>query len=308
MVKSAYGIKRQERLAAYVLLAPAVILFVVIGLGSVLFSLIISFYRLGEGSLIQYAVFVGFRNFSDFLFGVNTLDTQQFWGAITNNIWIAASALVFVIPISLFLASMLQKITRGTQILRTIFLIPMAAASVAIYYAWSGIYNPNGVINQLLTHLGLQQFAAVNGWLGQLNTALPAIIVAFVWMSVPVSMVLYFAGLQTINENLYEAANIDGANAWNKLIHITWPTLRPITVIVAILNLNAAFQIFDPIWVMTGGGPADATNVVNVLVYGLAFGGAGGDMGLANAMAWVVGIFTFLLALLSIKLFGENQG
>lgn len=186
----------------------------------------------------------------------------------------------------------------------------MVTASVSIYYVWIGIYDPNGSLNQLLKTLGLQQFAEANGWLGDTKTALPAIILIIILGGIPNTMILYFAGLQTIDPSLYEAAKIDGAGYWKRMIHITWPILRPISVIAVILLLNGAFQVFEPVWLTTKGGPAGSSEVVNNLIFNLAFmGGTSGgmsDMGMANAMSWVVAAITFIFTLLSMRVFRDR--
>ncbi|RED60567.1 carbohydrate ABC transporter permease [Cohnella phaseoli] len=298
---------RREALAGYLLIAPAVGLFIVIGLFTVLFSIVLSFFSLPQGQLIWNAKFVGLDNFKDFLSGGNYILSGFFRQAIVNNLWIAFAMVVIVIPLALIIAVLLEKATRGVRLFRTIFLLPMVTSSVAIYYVWQGLYDPTGSINQLLASIGLDSWIAKNGWIGEMHTALPAIIVTIVWGALPHSLILYFAGLQAVDTHLYEAADIDGANAWQKLVRITWPVLKPITVIVMIMNLNVALQVFDQIWVMTKGGPAGATQVVNVLVYQQAFF-QDGNMGVANAMGWTMFMLTFILSLISLKLFGDKKG
>lgn len=295
----------REMLTAYLLLSPAVLLFLVIGLFTVLFSLWLSFHHLKQGSLISSATFAGVDNFRDFLFGESPVLARRFRQALVNNLVIAVSMVSFVIIISLFLAALLQKITRGVKIFRTVFLVPMITSSVAIVYVWQGIFEPNGSLNNVLNALGLSQFVATNGWLGEISTALPAIITILVWGGIPGTLILYFAGLQTVDQHLYEAAEIDGANAWKKMLHITWPALKPITIVAVVFNLNGAFQVFDQIWITTKGGPAGATTVVNVLIYQEAFGG--GDMGRANAMGWTIFVLTFFLSLFSMRALKDNK-
>ncbi|MFD0711479.1 carbohydrate ABC transporter permease [Paenibacillus sp. GCM10027626] len=298
---------RREAAAAYVLLAPALLLFLVIGLFTVLFSIWLSFYHLGQGSLIVNAKFAGLDNFKDFLLGDDQLISESFWRALRNNATICVSVIVLVIPLSLFISALLQNITRGVRLFRTLLLIPMVSSSVAIYYVWSGIYEPTGLLNRMLEAVGLSQWIAVNGWTGELNTALPAIIAVIVWGMIPGTMILYFAGLQTVDTHLYESADIDGASFWQKLLHITWPMLKPITIIAVIINLNGAIQIFDQIWIMTKGGPAGTTEVASVLIYKEAFVNAKGDLGRANAMGWTMFVFTFALSLISMRMLREKN-
>jgi ABC-type sugar transport system permease subunit len=302
--KKNHQYKWKEVLSAYSLMAPSLILFLIIGLFTVLFSVYLSFFHLQQGSLLSSMKYAGFDNYTAFLFGESPVLYKSFWRAMKHNIIIAGSLILFVIPLALMFALLLQGIKRGVRVFRTVFLLPMVISSVAIFYVWVGIYEVDGSLNQILIALGLEQLTAPNGWLGEIDTALPALIIKMIWGGVPGMMILYFAGLQTVDPHLYEAAEIDGANYWTKLIHITWPILLPITVIAVILTLNGALQVFGEIWIMTKGGPAGQTMVVSVLIYQEAFGG--GSMGVANAMAWFVGVLTFGLTLLSIRIFREK--
>ncbi len=303
MNKKRYNSKLQESIAGYILVAPSVLLFLVIGLFCVLFSLGISFFNLAMGAKLSSAKFVGLQHFRDFMYESPFL-SEAFWSALKHNTIIAVCLVIFVIPLALIVALMLQQIKRGSKLLRTLIILPMVASGVAIIYVWTGLYQPDGTINLFLQAIGLHNLVAVNGWAGELNTALAAIIFMMIWGGIPGSMLYFTAGLQTLDPHLYEAAEIDGANYWSKLLYITWPSLMPMTVITVILTLSGAFQTFTEVFVMTGGGPAGATQIVNVLIYYEAF--RDNDMGGANAMAWFVGVLTILLTLLSLRLFRER--
>ncbi|MBB6670885.1 carbohydrate ABC transporter permease [Cohnella nanjingensis] len=297
---------RREAASAYLLMAPAILLFLVIGLFTVLFSIGLSFFHMGHGSLIANAKFAGLDNFKDFLLGDDQLLSESFWRALRNNLVICVSVVALVIPVSLLISVLLQNIARGVRLFRTLLLLPMVSSSVAIYYVWTGIYEPSGLLNRLLQAIGWKSAVAANGWLGELHTSLPAIIAVIVWGMIPGTMILYFAGLQTIDSHLYESADIDGASFGQKLLHITWPMLKPITVIAVIMSLNGAIQIFDPIWIMTKGGPAGSTEVVSVVIYQEAFVNMKGDLGRANAMGWTMFALTFVISLISMRTLKEK--
>ncbi|MFD0717590.1 carbohydrate ABC transporter permease [Paenibacillus sp. GCM10027626] len=292
--------RRREWLYGYAMVAPAILLFLVIGLFTLVFSLWMAFHHVQAGSLIASARYAGLDNFREFLTGGNTVMTQMFFNAVKNNLILGVSLVLIVIPMSLVLSVLLQNAKRFVKGFRTIFLIPMVTSSVAIFYVWQGIYDPKGSLNMVLSAIGLESFVMSNGWLGELHTALPAIIVQTCWGSIPATLILYVAGLQTIDPHLYESAEIDGASAFSKLIHITWPVLRPITAIAVITTINGAMQLFDNIWIMTKGGPAGSTQVVNVLVYQDAF--VTGQLSRANAMGWTIFLITFVLSLISLRL------
>ena len=291
----------QERLTGYTLITPAILIFLLMGLASIVMSIALSFTYLPRGSIIQNAKFTGLSNYKDFLLGESPVVSDMFWSAITNNFVIAIALVLFVIPIGLIIAYMLTKIERGRKIITVLLLVPMVVSSTSIYYVWSGIYEPNGALNQILKAIGLSGLAVKNGWLGEIDTALPSMIVLLIWSGIPEAVILYLSKIQTLDTSLFDAADLDGANTWQKIRYVIWPLLRPITVIVIIQNINRAFQVFDQVYVMTGGGPAGATQVINMLVYNEAFQNPNGNIGRANAMGWMIFVITFVLSLISMR-------
>ena len=244
--------------------------------------------------------YVGFRNFERLL----TPDTppfDTFINAVTNNLWFMVAGTIGVIIIALPLALAMNNAIFGAKYFRTLLLFPMATSGIAVYYVWKLIYQPKGIINAILQSFGLDHLVVENGFLGDINTALPALIVVSIWGSVPFSMLLYLAGLQTIPREVLDASIVDGAGPLARLRHIIWPLLRPITVIIIVLSLSGALQGFELPLLMTDGGPTEHTNVVGLLVYNTAFGGWGTpDMGRASAYGWLlfvmgVGISIFTL-------------
>jgi ABC-type sugar transport system permease subunit len=178
----------------------------------------------------------------------------------------------------------------------------MVTAGIAVYYVWSLIYQPEGLLNTALRGLGLGALTTPDGWLANINTALPALIIVGIWAGVPLAMLLYLAGLQTIPNELIEAAIVDGANSWQRLRRIIWPLLRPVTVIIIITSLSAALQGYEMPLLMTDGGPTDHTMVVGLLVWKKAFGGWGSPaMGAASAYGWVLFILGLGLSVFSLR-------
>src|SRR5262249_52769677 len=154
--------------------------------------------------------------------------------------------------IPLVIANLLNSGIRGSTIFRTLYFMPVIISLAISGLLWAMIYEPNfGVLNEFLRSIGLGKLAQL--WLADRRTVLPSIMLVSVWQSLGFYLVIYFAALQNIPVELYDAAAIDGANAWQKLWHVTIPMLRPVMVLVIVLNTINGIKVFDQIWVMTAG-------------------------------------------------------
>jgi ABC-type sugar transport system permease subunit len=179
---------------------------------------------------------------------------------------------------------------RAGVMFRTILFLPGIISLVVTGVLWQLIYDPNlGTLNQLLGDIGLGAWQ--QQWLGDPHLVVPAIIVVSLWQSLGLYMLIFFAGLQGIDPTLYEAARVDGANAWQRLRHVTVPMLRTVTGVVVALNLINGFKTFDIVYVMTKGGPNHASEVLGTYLYSLAFGSLSGSVpqiGYATAISIVI--------------------
>lgn len=301
--------QRIKRNSGFLFIAPAVVIFLIFGLYTVIYSIALSFFRwngFGKFNLLPFECqapackFVGLDNFADFLFREPTF-SRFFWWAVQHNIAIAIFVTIFTILIALPLSISLNRAARGQGIYRTLMLLPMITSGIAVYYVWMYIYEPDGLLNNALGTLGLDFLKAAQGWLGQPNVALGSLIVVIIWSAVPSAMILYLSGLQTINQELYESALMDGANAWQMLWDITWPLLYPITVIIVIMSINAAFQGYEMVYLMTYGGPAGHTEVVGLQIFKFGFGDQRA-LGMASAMSWVLFLFVFAVAMFNLRI------
>jgi ABC-type sugar transport system permease subunit len=301
--------KRLKANSGFLFILPAVVIFLVFGLYTVIYSIILSFFRwngFGKFSLFPFQCelpackFVGLDNFKDFLFREPTY-SRFFWWAAQHNLEIAIFVTLITILIALPLAISLNRARRGQSSYRTLMLLPMITSGIAIYYVWMYIYEPDGLLNTVLKTIGLDILQAKQGWLGQPNVALGSLIAVLIWGSVPLAMILYLSGLQTINNELYEAAIMDGANSWQMLWKITWPLLYPITVIIIIMSINAAFQGYEMVYLMTYGGPAAHTEVVGLQIFKFGFGDQRA-LGMASAMSWILFIFVFAVAMFNLRI------
>lgn len=297
-------LQRRDNINGFLFCLPGLTLFLFVGLYSVCFSIFLSFFNWTGVDFAGTARFVGLENFKIFLANGNPVRTTRFFSALLNNVKIGFFAIVFTVPISLALAFVVTN-TKRAGIYRTIYFIPMVAAGAGVYYAWQGLFGAKGFVNELMRTLHLNAFVVKNGMFGDPNTALTGVIITVVWAAIPGTMMLYYAGLANIDETLYEAAAIDGANRFQMLWRITWPLLKPMTMIIVIQQLNGAFQMFENVWVLTKGGPGGATEVVGTLMYNTAF--KDNAYGLTSAMGWAVFLMTLVLSLISMRGFATDN-
>ncbi|HEX4206756.1 MAG TPA: sugar ABC transporter permease [Ktedonobacteraceae bacterium] len=289
---------------------PALIIFLVFGLYTVIYSFVLSFFRwngfsgfsiLPPRCVYPVCQFVGLDNFRQFLYQNPTM-SMFFWKAIENNLIMTVAVTVGTIIVALPLALALNRLRKLSPLFRTVILLPMVTAGIAVYYVWTFIYQSDGLLNAVLKVLGLNVLQAQQGWLGDPARALGALIVVMVWSSAPASVLLYLTGLQTIDASLTEAARIDGATPWQSLWHVIWPLLRPITVIVVILGINGTLQNYELVYLMTNGGPAGHTSVVGLQIFNYGFGDQR-QLGVASAMSWILFLAVFIISMANLRLF-----
>jgi multiple sugar transport system permease protein len=274
-----------ETLSAYLFLAPNAIGFLVFSAIPVLAALVLAFY---DWDLLLGTEFVGLENFRRLLF-----EDTNFHAAFLNTFYFVAVSVPLSAGLGLAVALLCNQALRGITVYRAVFLLPYVTITVAVALVWRWLYHPDlGLINTLLGLVGIDGPA----WLVSTRWAMPAIIFLSVWKSFGYNMVLFLAGLQAIPEQLYEAATIDGANAWQRFRHITVPMLSPTTFFVVIISIIGSFQVFDQALVMTGGGPGVATTTLVLFIYQVGFQSF--QMGYAAAAAWllfvVVMVFTVI--------------
>jgi multiple sugar transport system permease protein len=209
--------------------------------------------------------FVGLQNFeqiwSDSIFHV----------AVWNTCVYTAVATVFKLALGLWLALLLNRHFKGKAFTRAFILLPFIIPTVLSTLAWKWMFDPTfSVINWLLFRLGLIQ-GRIN-WLGDPNLALISVIIVNIWRGVPFYAISLLAGLQTISPELHEAAAIDGARAWQRFWHVTWPLLLPVTLVIVLFSVIQTFADFQLVYVLTGGGPANATQLFATYAYQLGIG------------------------------------
>ncbi len=226
-----------------------------------------------------------------------------FWKAVVNNVIIAGVG----IPISMFLALvfavMLNRAIPGRGIFRVMVFLPHITATVAVAMIWLWIYSPSssGLMNTVLGVIGIGPLP----YLTSPSLALPSVILVTIWQGIGLKMLIYLAALQGVNEELYEAADIDGANFVQKFHRITVPMLKPATFFILVTSLIANFQTFDLIYILTEGGPANATNVVTYRIYQTAFQEF--RFGLASAQSIILLLMLIVLTFFSRRIVGGTD-
>ena len=274
-------------LTPFLFLAPALFFYGVFLVYPMLWSLWVSLYE--WDGLSDNMVFIGLGNYAKILFG-DEIALLALW----NNVLWTVGTLIVPTGIGLALALALNRRFRGSVVFRTIFYSPAVLPLVAVGLIWSWMYNPNfGAVNIALKAMGLGWLA--RGWLSDYDTALAATFVTNVWSHVGFPMILYLAGLQAIPRDYYEAAKLDGANAWQSFRHVTLPGLKETHVIVLSLSVIQAFKVFDIIYTMTYGGPGRVTQVLGTWMYFQTFQYY--NAGYGAALAWVIALIILVIAI-----------
>jgi multiple sugar transport system permease protein len=245
---------------AYLFIAPVILLFGIFRVVPAIQTLLYSFYKVEL--LRGRFTFIGLDNFQRLL--TDPIFLQAAWNTLIF--------VVSIVPISgalgLLLAVLFNSKFRGQEFFKAVYFSPMVTSTVAAAMVWWWMYNPQyGILNVLLKLVGIPE----QPWLMSSRMALPSVIIFSVWKTVGYNMIIYLAGLQAIPAQFYEAATIDGAGPANRFWRITVPLLAPTTTFILIYNSILAFQVFDQVFVLTGGGPANSTNVVVLDLYRQAF-------------------------------------
>lgn len=239
--------------------------------------------------------FVGLQNY------VKAIQDPFFRTALLNNIIYTAVSVPLTIFLALLIALGLNRELFGSGAFKTVYYFPTITSMVAIGIIWSVILNPTrGPLNQLLFGMGIDNPPQ---WLMSSQTALLSIIMVVVWKSCGYYMIMFMGGLKNIPRHLYEAADMDGANAWQKFKNITFPMLSPITFMVTILCIIDSFKVFDIINIMTKGGPGRSTNVLVYRIYQEAFSNS--QFGYASAMAYY--LFAIIMVITLIQFQGQKK-
>lgn len=278
------NINKNDKLTAMIFILPAVLgtlIFIVI---PVIFSFSLSFVN---WDLLSPITFAGVNNYKE------VLTDKTFLQVLSNTFVFAISTSVFSVIIPLVLACILNSKIRGSNFYKTAYFLPFITPMIVIAIVWQWIFDPNiGLLNQLF-HLNIK-------WLYDVRYAMPALIAVSTWKLIGYNMIIFLSGLSAINQEVLEAAKIDGANSWQTFKNVTVPLLSPTIFFVIVITSISSFQVFDLIYIMTEGGPNNSTMVLVYSIYKYAFEFF--DVGKASAIAYILFAIIFVLVLCQWKL------
>lgn len=281
---------RSESFTAWAFMSPGLVLLAVFVVWPILFSIPLS---LTDYSVIGETSFVGFDNFS------RAFKDPKFLISLWNSL-----VYVLIVPVlqilSIFMAILVNSKIPGIKIFRTAYYIPVVTSMVAVAIIWNWLLSNNGVVNYILLSLGI--IDAKVGWLSSSSTALYVLMFITTWKGLGYYMMLYLAGLQSIPEELYDAARIDGAGRFKVIMRITVPLLKPYVFFCSLISLMAAIRVFDEMFVLTEGGPGNSTLTSSLYIY--QQGIEQFKFGYASTLGLLVSV---VIGILSVFVFKFNQ-
>jgi multiple sugar transport system permease protein len=270
----------------YLYVLPAIVVMLIVIAYPIYYTIDLSFFKTPPNLQLKDKVFVGFDNYA------TILSSESFRDVTLNTLWWTVFSTLFAFLLGLGAALALHREFVGRGVLRALLLIPYVVSAVAASYVWKWLYHSDfGVIGALAVQLGLS--AKPINFLDNLHSVLPSLIVVNIWKEFSFAMIMLMAGLQTVPEQLLRAAQVDGANAWQRFWHVTLPHLKGVTMVTVLLLMVANFNSFIIPWIMTGGGPAGASDIWITQIYQIAFGRQ--RWGLASAYAVILFIVMMTL-------------
>lgn len=291
--QSRQSVLDREVVAAWIFLAPALILMGLFIIGPIVY---LAYLSLTRGSFTLSGVrFVGLTNYWRLII------SPDFWQVLFNTVYFTLATVIPSLIIPLGLAVLLNQAIRFRGVLRTAYFIPSITSLVAVGLGWRWLFQTDGPINQFLAYLGIDPIP----WLSSTIWAMPVLILLSVWKQLGFNLVVFLAGLQAIPFNRYEAAELDGANRLQQFWYITLPGLRPTLVFATVTTVIFTLRSFEQVYVITGGGPLNSTNLLVYYIYEQAF--AQFDFGYAAAAATLLLIIALILVYLQLKVFSEEE-
>lgn len=289
-------LERRNTLIAYSFLAPNFLGFILFTLVPVVFSVVLSFMKWNGGALSGMQ-WVGLENYQT-IFAKFNFNKSDLGVMLKNTLFYTLFTVPLTIIFALMLALVLNKAVKAAKVFRIIFFFPYVASMVAICVCWSFMLMKTGPVNQILDMIGIY---VGKSWTQSAQHAIWSIIIVSVWRNAGYYMVMYLAGLQGVPQELYEAATVDGANAWQKFWKVTFPMLTPTTFFVSVMLVISCFKIFDVVNIMTEGGPGRSTKMLVTYIYQLSFFDIPARFGVASAVSMVLLVLVLTITIIQFR-------
>jgi multiple sugar transport system permease protein len=279
-------------LSTLVFLLPLLVVFGLFSWYPIVRAVVMSFQ---ETNLVTPSTFVGLQNFQD------VLNDPLLWTSVKNTLYFALLALLFGYPVPLVAAVLMSEVRRFKGLYSALAYLPVVIPPVVAVLLWKFFYDagPNGVFNTILGAVGIGPVS----WLQDSGSAMPALVLEATWAAAGGTVIIYLAALTGVSTDLYEAAEIDRAGIWRKVWHVTLPQLRGVLLITFILQIVGTAQVFLEPFLFTGGGPANSTTTILLLIYDYAFANSlGGEYGMATALSIMLAVVLGLLSAIYFRL------
>lgn len=281
---------------AYVL--PSIVVMLIVIAYPIYYTIDLSFYKTPPSLQLRDKIFVGMENYTAIL------SSDVFWRVTWNTVVWTVGSTVFSFMLGFGAALALHRDFFGRGVMRAILIIPWVISAVAASYIWKWIYHSDfGVIGAVLVGLGIT--SRPPNFIDNVDTVLPALIVVNIWREFPFAMIMMMAGLQTVPDQLLRAAKVDGANTWQRFWHVTFPHLSSVSTVTILLLAVSNFNSFIIPWIMTGGGPSNASHIWITHIYELAFGRQ--RWGVASAYSVLLFLILMTLGYFYVRALGGNE-
>jgi len=289
----------QHRYAPYIFVAPFLAAFAAFSLYPIAKSLALAFY-ITNGPKSQ--VFAGFGNFAFML------RDPDFYKAVWNTSVFAFFSVFLQLPLSLALALLLnRRMVRGRDFFRFSFFSPHLVGQVFVAVLFTVIFAPRFGLLNIILH-ALAGTPLDTRWLSNPPLVMPALVLTSLWMYVGFNMIYFLAALQAVNQDLYDAAQVDGANEFQQFLHVTLPAIRPVAVFVVVFSTIGSFQLFELPYLMLGNGPGPDNAGLTIVMYLYEKGFLSGDLGYASVVGWTLALGVLVLSLVQMRLSGAWKG
>jgi putative chitobiose transport system permease protein len=285
---------RNHPLTPFLFLIPGVII-----LGAFIFYPMLNAIWLSftNYNIVTEAEFIGLENYKELF------SDALFWKVLGQTLLYLIIVVPALVILPIFLAILVNQQVKGIGFFRSAYYVPVVTSMVVVGIAWKWVYADKGILNYILESVGL--ISEPVNWLTSTSTSIFAVMVVTIWKGLGYYMVIYLAGLQSISDDLYEAADIDGASKWKQIWHITIPLLMPSIMIVTIMSSISAMKVFEEIYVMTGGGPLNSSKTLVFYIYEEAFDKL--QMGYASAAGVILFIITLIFSVINIKFMSKKE-